>query len=196
MPLIIYAPSAPFITPLANFVPPTESYSPSQDYLKKLGEDENVMSLDPLSGTLSPCSSKTSVLPLCSNLCWNYTSSKKLTNKLLYLFFSLQSPSFSFSSLASFSLQPPLALKGWTIRRETVPAELKNGRVTPLLKKPSLNPDDPASYRPISNLHVVVKIMEKMFCRNYRSFWKPSIYYILTNRDLEGNIALNQSYWT
>ena len=42
------------------------------------------------------------------------------------------------------------------------PSLLKTGQVTPLLKKPGLNPSDPASYRPITNLSTLSKILEKL----------------------------------
>jgi len=42
------------------------------------------------------------------------------------------------------------------------PSFLKTGQVTPLLKKPGLSPSDPASYRPITNLSTLSKILEKL----------------------------------
>ena len=39
----------------------------------------------------------------------------------------------------------------------------KSAAVTPLLKKPSLDPDNPANYRPISNLNNISKIIERLF---------------------------------
>jgi len=42
------------------------------------------------------------------------------------------------------------------------PSSLKQGRVTPLLKKPGLDQSDMASYRPISNLSMMSKILEKL----------------------------------
>ena len=43
------------------------------------------------------------------------------------------------------------------------PTKFKFAAVTPLLKKPSLDPDNPASYRPISNLNNISKILERLF---------------------------------
>ena len=42
------------------------------------------------------------------------------------------------------------------------PSDYKSAQITPLLKKPNLNPDDTASYRPISNLNTLSKILEKL----------------------------------
>ena len=42
------------------------------------------------------------------------------------------------------------------------PSSLKQGQVTPLLKKPGLDQSDMASYRPISNLSMMSKILEKL----------------------------------
>ena len=43
----------------------------------------------------------------------------------------------------------------------TVPKPLKLAAVTPLLKKPGLDPDDPNNFRPISNLPLLSKLLEK-----------------------------------
>jgi len=42
------------------------------------------------------------------------------------------------------------------------PTRYKFGRVIPLLKKPGLNKDDPANYRPITNLCTFSKVLEKL----------------------------------
>ena len=42
------------------------------------------------------------------------------------------------------------------------PSQYKIAQITPLLKKPNLNPDDTANYRPISNLHTIGKILERL----------------------------------
>jgi hypothetical protein len=43
------------------------------------------------------------------------------------------------------------------------PAAHRSASVTPLLKKQGLDPDDPANYRPISNLNSLSKILERVF---------------------------------
>lgn len=45
------------------------------------------------------------------------------------------------------------------------PSRYKLGHVTPLLKKPSLSKDDPANYRPITNLCTFSKILERLALR-------------------------------
>ena len=42
------------------------------------------------------------------------------------------------------------------------PSSFKSAIITPLLKKPGLDPSDPASYRPISNLNSISKILERL----------------------------------
>jgi hypothetical protein len=44
----------------------------------------------------------------------------------------------------------------------TFPQKFKIAQVTPLLKKRGLDPSDPASYRPISNLNTISKILERL----------------------------------
>jgi exonuclease III len=43
-----------------------------------------------------------------------------------------------------------------------VPESMKQALVTPLLKKPSLDPDVPANYRPVSNLSFLSKVVERV----------------------------------
>ena len=42
------------------------------------------------------------------------------------------------------------------------PAQFKQAQTTPLLKKTGMDVDDPASYRPISNLNTISKVMERL----------------------------------
>ena len=45
------------------------------------------------------------------------------------------------------------------------PNDFKNASVKPLLKKPSLNQDELTNYRPVSNLHFISKVVEKLVAR-------------------------------
>ena len=42
------------------------------------------------------------------------------------------------------------------------PTAFKHAQVTPILKKPGLDGTEPANYRPISNLNVISKILERL----------------------------------
>ena len=75
----------------------------------------------------------------------------------------------------SATLSPLIAeLANISFKTGSFPTEFKSAQVTPILKKASLPTDDPASYRPISNLNSISKILEKLFlarisshlCRN------------------------------
>ena len=48
------------------------------------------------------------------------------------------------------------------------PSSLKHGRITPLLKKPGLDKSDLTSYRPITNLSTISKLLEKLALRRIR----------------------------
>jgi len=50
------------------------------------------------------------------------------------------------------------------------PELYKIAQITPLLKKPNLNPDDVANYRPISNLHTLSKILERLALARLQPF--------------------------
>lgn len=50
------------------------------------------------------------------------------------------------------------------------PSLLKQARVVPLLKKPSLDPDLASSYRPISNLSFLSKLVERVVAKRFTSF--------------------------
>jgi hypothetical protein len=50
----------------------------------------------------------------------------------------------------------------------TFPASLKTGCITPLLKKPGMDPSDLSSYRPITSLSTLSKIIERLALRQLR----------------------------
>jgi hypothetical protein len=47
------------------------------------------------------------------------------------------------------------------------PSQLKQALVLPLLKKPSLDPNATSSYRPISNLSFISKLIERIVCKRF-----------------------------
>jgi len=46
-----------------------------------------------------------------------------------------------------------------------VPTTFKSAHITPLIKKPDIDPAEPKSYRPISNLTVLSKTLERLVAR-------------------------------
>ena len=51
-----------------------------------------------------------------------------------------------------------------------IPSSLKVALITPLLKKPDLNCDDPANYRPVSNLPFISKLLEKVIASQLTNY--------------------------
>ena len=51
------------------------------------------------------------------------------------------------------------------IEHGSVPSSFKSGYVTPLLKKANLDTADVKSYRPITNLSVISKVLERLVAR-------------------------------
>jgi len=56
----------------------------------------------------------------------------------------------------------------------TVPSHFKTAYITPLLKKADLDPDDMRSYRPISNLPVLSKLLERTVAKQFLDYLKSS----------------------
>ena len=53
-------------------------------------------------------------------------------------------------------------LANLSFEQSTFPTMFKTAQVTPLLKKPGLDESDPTSYRPISNLNTISKVLERL----------------------------------
>ena len=53
-------------------------------------------------------------------------------------------------------------LYNWSLEHGSVPSSFKCAYITPLLKKADLDSADVKSYRPISNLSVVSKLLERL----------------------------------
>ncbi|KAK5884206.1 hypothetical protein CesoFtcFv8_018051 [Champsocephalus esox] len=64
-------------------------------------------------------------------------------------------PAFLLSSLITTAINSSLS-------SGTVPPSLKIAAITPILKKPGLNPDNPNNFRPISNLPFLSKVLERV----------------------------------
>jgi Reverse transcriptase (RNA-dependent DNA polymerase) len=54
------------------------------------------------------------------------------------------------------------------------PSPFKKSFITPIVKKPGLDPEDVKSYRPISNLSVLSKVMERLATRRPTDYIKAS----------------------
>jgi hypothetical protein len=57
------------------------------------------------------------------------------------------------------------ALFNKSLEQGDVPTTFKSAYITPLLKKADLDPDEAKSYRPISNLSVLSKLLERLVAR-------------------------------
>ena len=54
-------------------------------------------------------------------------------------------------------------LANLSFKEGSFPSRFKVAQITPLIKKFGLDPEDPASYRPISNLNTISKVLERLF---------------------------------
>jgi len=64
----------------------------------------------------------------------------------------------------------------WSLEHGVVPLKMKAAHITPTLKKADLDPADAKSYRPISNLSVLSKLLERVVAKhlitNGRTDWR------------------------
>ena len=65
-------------------------------------------------------------------------------------------------------------LFGQSLGSGSVPSLFKSAYITPLLKKPDLDPADTKSYRPISNLSVLSKLLERLVARQLLDYLTAS----------------------
>jgi len=67
-------------------------------------------------------------------------------------------------------------LKGihWTLEHGTFPSAFKSAYITPILKKADLDPADVRSYRPISNLSVLSKLLERLVSNQLLQYLKDN----------------------
>jgi hypothetical protein len=56
----------------------------------------------------------------------------------------------------------------------TFPSRFKTAYITPLLKSADLDPTDVRSYRPISNLSVISKLLERVVCKQLLAYLKET----------------------
>ena len=74
-----------------------------------------------------------------------------------------------------------------------IPDSMKVARVSPLLKKPSMDSEDLKSYRPVSNLSFLSKLLERVVAKKLQSYiWTCMDYMIRHNQRTGPDIAQNQ----
>ena len=65
-------------------------------------------------------------------------------------------------------------LFNWSLENGVVPSSFKSAYITPLLKKADLNSAEASSYRPISNLSVVSKLLERLVSKQLVNYLKDN----------------------
>jgi hypothetical protein len=68
----------------------------------------------------------------------------------------------------------PVELFNQSLALGVVPSDFKSAYITPLLKKADLDPTDAKSYRPISNLPVLSKLLERLVARQLLDYLTTS----------------------
>ena len=62
----------------------------------------------------------------------------------------------------------------WSLQYGVVPSRMKSACVTPILKKAGTDSADPTSYRPISNLYVLSKLLERLVSKQLLAYLKDN----------------------
>ena len=89
-----------------------------------------------------------------SRLIFNLSASKSLPMDII--------PNRLLKSLSSLFAHFLTEIANRSFAEGKFPSAYKQAQITPLLKKPSLDPLDPASFRPISNLRTMSKLLERL----------------------------------
>ena len=56
-----------------------------------------------------------------------------------------------------------------SLREGSLPATQKMAIITPVVKKPGLDPEEPQNYRPISNLTFISKVIERIVANQLKA---------------------------
>jgi len=56
-----------------------------------------------------------------------------------------------------------------SLREGSLPATQKMAIITPVVKKPGLDPEEPQNYRPISNLTFISKVIEQIVANQLKA---------------------------
>ena len=62
----------------------------------------------------------------------------------------------------------------WSLENGIVPSIFKSAYITPLLKKADLDPAEPKSFRPISNMSVISKLLERLVSKQLLRYFKDN----------------------
>jgi len=62
----------------------------------------------------------------------------------------------------------------WSLEHGIVPSRMKSAYITPILKKSDMDPADTKSYRPISNLSVLSKLLERLVSKQLVTYLKDN----------------------
>ena len=79
-------------------------------------------------------------------------------------------PSSVFKECVDILLPTITKIVNTSLQSGTVPHALKTARVLPLLKKASLDPEEPRNYRPVSNLPPLFKIIERAAVKQVQEY--------------------------
>ena len=81
------------------------------------------------------------------------------------------------------------------MKTSTVPQNVKDAHVRPLLKKTYLPENELKNYRPVSNLSFISKILEKVVANQLQAHIKITMYLIFYNQPTGNIIEQNQRHW-
>ena len=62
----------------------------------------------------------------------------------------------------------------WSLEYGVVPSRMKAAYITPIVKKADMDPTDTKSFRPISNLSVLSKLLERLVCKQLVTYLKDN----------------------
>ena len=150
----------------ARSILPTASSSGSlaTKFMKFFSDKITKLNANLVSTNISPHSNPTVPPPILSS--FSPATQEEVRNVILSMSDSTCSldflPTKLLKSCLPALLTPITNLINLCIAESTVPSEFKHALITPLLKKDSLPKDDLSSYRPISNLNFLSKVLERI----------------------------------
>ena len=65
----------------------------------------------------------------------------------------------------------------WSLEHGIVPSRMKSAYITPILKKSDMDPADTKSYRPISNLSVLSKLLERLVSKQLVTYLRTIVFF-------------------